>query len=152
MQLQVLSEAFISTEKADPNACLLPHLNLLETAVGGAAITEGTAAVPLKKKNLGHKKKFLIFNVLLLKQDSPFLKLNCLPKLLGHPMPLRRAWSRMEIRVDAVAELNSTPPRQLGTRKATESGHADQGGCCGRAKQHTAPPARDKESIRIWIC
>jgi hypothetical protein len=83
--------------------------------------------------------------------------------------------------VDAMAELNSTPhrqlgtqnatesghadqggccgragnntqPSQLGTRKATESGHADQGGCCGRAKQHTAPPARDKESTRIWTC
>jgi hypothetical protein len=30
------------------------------TAAGGAAIAEGTAAVPLKKKNLGHKEKLLI--------------------------------------------------------------------------------------------
>jgi hypothetical protein len=61
----------MSSAKADPNACLLPHLSLLETAVGGAAITAGTAYVPLKK-NLRHKKKFLIFNVLLLNKTPPF--------------------------------------------------------------------------------
>jgi hypothetical protein len=37
----------MSSKKADPNACLLPHLSLLETAVGGAAIAAGTAVVPL---------------------------------------------------------------------------------------------------------
>jgi hypothetical protein len=68
---------------------------LLETAVGGAAIAAGTAAVPLKKKNLRHKKKLTtILKVLLPNKTPPFLKLNWLPKLLSHPMPLQRVWSR----------------------------------------------------------
>ncbi len=62
---QVLSEAFISTAKAYPNAYLLPHLSLIETSAGEAAIAAGTAVIPLNKKNLGHKKKLLIFFVLL---------------------------------------------------------------------------------------
>jgi hypothetical protein len=61
----------MSSEKAAPNACLLPHLNLLETAAGGSAVTAGTAIVPLKK-NLGHNKKLLIFYVLLLNKTPPF--------------------------------------------------------------------------------
>jgi hypothetical protein len=36
----------------------------------------------------------------------------------------RRVWSMWRSGLDAVAELNSTPPRQLETRKATESGNA----------------------------
>jgi hypothetical protein len=45
---------------------------LLETAVGEAEIAAGTAAVPLKKKNLRHKKKLLILKVLLLNKTPPF--------------------------------------------------------------------------------
>jgi hypothetical protein len=144
MQLQVLSEAFISTEKADPNAYLLPHLNLLRDCSRRCSNYSRDSCCSFKETSY--------FLCVASEQDSPFLKLNCLPKLLSHPMPLRRFLSRMEIRVDAVAELNSTLPRQLGTRKATESGHADQGGFCGRAEQHTAPLAKNKKSNRIWTC
>ncbi len=52
--------------------------------------------------------------------------------------------SKVEWSAEAAEPSNATPEILVK--------NGDQGGCSGRNKQHTTPPAKDKESTRIWTC